>query len=874
MRRVISTMLITMILVTGLNVSLVFAENTGLGDKYIIDVGRRSYGDKEMKPANIFDSLFGYAHFATNGKEHIATGNFIKKGKDSMSGDVYKGSNVNNFDIDGTVYELCLNYSKDGINYERMSGKSEFGEDGGIWLQTWWQEYKLFWDGEKYIIISKYPYAFCSIDGKTFVKKQQSFNDPYGLKPKAISHAQSNTYNVIFDGEAFFSKVDGSVSVMRSDDGISWDYVWVGKDPTKVIFDMWQGADGNIYAMLDNTLFFSRDGINWAKRNSKLAIEIMESNDDLYELYGSQSEYCKLNTLCSNEYNVFQVEEQNRIYISRDMDNYYCVEFGKEIGKILLVKDNLLITENVAIDIKQLISELNNNAAHGFSDIKETDRFHEDVIALAKTGIISKSADSKFRPDDYMTTDHFIKSMITVLGYDIKNGQSYWAQPFIDKARELGLIDGNEYKTKEELQANITRAQLAKICEKTLNVLNGNKAYIRLEEIQSYVLDNREVKLSGLSEYVYHMWEAGVITGYSDGRFKPNDLLTRSQTATVIRRIIDQKERKPYESLAPVSELTSEIIERVQSYPYAYGINPEYDFKYMKISMEGRDIMDYFLNNIASFKANETFFTNRYLTYKTENITTIRDGYPTGFPHYVVRGVLQTKNDDSTITEQDIEYEYRKYGVYNKKIGDYEDKIEILIMRELSDKKFIRLNILSTPIKTPNTELTVVPVEEASDEKAAGKYDLGYMLNKIGTSKDSIIEEYGEPNEIIGDNNERIHLMRYYNEEVDFCYLNKEENRPICAIVVRDSSIIINNVHVGMGLADIKDILGTPDVIGSFGSKKCIEYNIDNGVKSMMIFCDDTEENQVVSNIVLRTPHDYNSGKMDIAYDLMDLLNN
>ncbi len=185
-------------------------------------------------------------------------------------------------------------------------------------------------------------------------------------------------------------------------------------------------------------------------------------------------------------------------------------------------------------------------SAVSFSDVSSTDWFYENVNLLVDNGIVSGFPDGTFRPNENITADQFIKTVIVSLGYKLDNAEGYWAQGFLDKARELGIIENNEFHTRELSTTKITRGQMAKICDKTLTLLEGVKTYDKIVEISQFAIDADVINESGLSKHVFSMWEEGIITGYPDRSFRPYTYLTRAEAVTVIRRIIDKNIRKPF----------------------------------------------------------------------------------------------------------------------------------------------------------------------------------------------------------------------------------------------------------------------------------------------------------------------------------------
>ena len=94
--------------------------------------------------------------------------------------------------------------------------------------------------------------------------------------------------------------------------------------------------------------------------------------------------------------------------------------------------------------------------------------------------------------------------------------------------------------------------------------------------------------------------------------------------------------------------LPSGILSRLQSYSY-YGRQPQNDFK--QIADESPGFGEWSVNAlftyVIKFDENEKFFTSPNLVYLSWD------------RHFVVRGVLQKKLSDGTLSEQDVEYEYK-----------------------------------------------------------------------------------------------------------------------------------------------------------------------------------------------------------------------
>ncbi len=186
---------------------------------------------------------------------------------------------------------------------------------------------------------------------------------------------------------------------------------------------------------------------------------------------------------------------------------------------------------------------ININGAYsaGFTDVKQTDWFAENVLALVERGVIngfpvSGSSLFEFRPQDDVKVDAFIKMTVTALGFtDIKNGISYWAEPFIAKAKELFLVFDGEFARYDR---PVTRAEMARIIVRALKADYPEN----LEEYTSLIGD-----FSGIDDayksFIVKAYCAGILTGYTDTTFRGNNTAARSEAATIIMRLVDPSKR-------------------------------------------------------------------------------------------------------------------------------------------------------------------------------------------------------------------------------------------------------------------------------------------------------------------------------------------
>lgn len=230
-----------------------------------------------------------------------------------------------------------------------------------------------------------------------------------------------------------------------------------------------------------------------------------------------------------------------------------------------------------------------------FKDINSSAWYYSSVSAVAEKGLIKGYEDGTFRPNNTLTYGEFIKMMtIAVSGQDVGNSTdgSYWAMSYYNRGLELKLYDKtdigfNAISMKDVLSSRIDRRHMA--------LLIGNYlGDVKIENYAELLKTVSDVKLG--SDYEYEIMEAytvGILNGYSDGTFKPDNTLTRKEAATVLLRVIDPSERVPVKYEDPAEEEKQEkenneyiesILEKTSrdgktdNYQY-YGVNSAQELK-------------------------------------------------------------------------------------------------------------------------------------------------------------------------------------------------------------------------------------------------------------------------------------------------------
>jgi|GEM_PF-4543138 len=176
-----------------------------------------------------------------------------------------------------------------------------------------------------------------------------------------------------------------------------------------------------------------------------------------------------------------------------------------------------------------------------YSDITEDNELFACVTDLSKEGIFSGYPDGTFKPHNPINRAELAKVIINSFSADEVNlSQEYtvsvfkdtytseWYYSYIQKAYEKGIIQGY---TKESYQPEgvATRAHVLKMA-----LIAAGLNYEETENTDLPFTDLNEE--AWYMEYIPFAYASGIIKGYNDHTFRPDQPITRAEAACIIKR--------------------------------------------------------------------------------------------------------------------------------------------------------------------------------------------------------------------------------------------------------------------------------------------------------------------------------------------------
>ncbi len=170
------------------------------------------------------------------------------------------------------------------------------------------------------------------------------------------------------------------------------------------------------------------------------------------------------------------------------------------------------------VEIKPLINVT-------FADVKTTDWFYKDVMALAQAGVVNgvvSGGVTKFNPQNKVTYGEALKMIMLAAGYTEQAPTSkHWASGYLTAAARDGLISSNV-----NLDAAIDRLTIATVAAKAMGISADNYTATPFTDTKD--------------GYVVALYRIGIITGSKDS--KGNKIygtgsLKRSELCAIVNRI-------------------------------------------------------------------------------------------------------------------------------------------------------------------------------------------------------------------------------------------------------------------------------------------------------------------------------------------------
>lgn len=175
-----------------------------------------------------------------------------------------------------------------------------------------------------------------------------------------------------------------------------------------------------------------------------------------------------------------------------------------------------------------------------FSDVKESSWYYSYVTNLVEKGGINGYPDGTFKSGNTITAAEFVKITVSLIDGKKEATGSHWASGYFQAATVLEIVPEGMFEEKD-WNKPITRQKMGVIMEKTAEIMYGEKVETdtaKLEKIKTSITDYASI-CDYCKDYIVQAVNRGLITGYTDGTFKPTNTATRAEASTMLTRLIE-----------------------------------------------------------------------------------------------------------------------------------------------------------------------------------------------------------------------------------------------------------------------------------------------------------------------------------------------
>jgi|GEM_PF-3049589 len=235
----------------------------------------------------------------------------------------------------------------------------------------------------------------------------------------------------------------------------------------------------------------------------------------------------------------------------------------------------------VSLIVILIIAQSITYSATTFHDVNSNAWFKVDLEYCVNKELINGYSDGSFKPDKEISKAEFITVVIASVFEKEENGPTLWYSQSYNKALKHNLIDVAFYQS--DANAPISREEMAVVISKVLEIsdvtLDESKSNEGIEDYNAITKENQTA--------VMNTYKSGIISGFPDGTFRPNETLKRSQLSKVTA-LMHKLDRKAYNMPAygevidsvekeTVYEKVSDTVEIVEGITFDQKLFPDWD---------------------------------------------------------------------------------------------------------------------------------------------------------------------------------------------------------------------------------------------------------------------------------------------------------
>ncbi|NLZ55014.1 MAG: S-layer homology domain-containing protein, partial [Thermoanaerobacteraceae bacterium] len=195
------------------------------------------------------------------------------------------------------------------------------------------------------------------------------------------------------------------------------------------------------------------------------------------------------------------------------------------------------------------------------------------IVKMNLAGVVKGMTDTTYGPDASVTREQLITMLVRLMGWESQttgktlpstfpkaSSVAPWARSYVALAVEKGIVSGKDMEDFRPADA-AKRSEVAVFAVKALGL--GQEAENRKNLSVSLTFTDGYMIEPEVRPYIEIAIEKGIMKGFPDNSFKPNDKFTRAQMATVLHNL--SKLTKAYNIISGVvQDVDTELLPSVE----------------------------------------------------------------------------------------------------------------------------------------------------------------------------------------------------------------------------------------------------------------------------------------------------------------------
>nr|WP_245252295.1 S-layer homology domain-containing protein [Paenibacillus sediminis] len=226
-----------------------------------------------------------------------------------------------------------------------------------------------------------------------------------------------------------------------------------------------------------------------------------------------------------------------------------------------------------------------------FKDVPSTYWAKEAIDSAVTKGYFKGYADGTFKPNATVTRAEFAallarastNSEVSNNGSTFSDLKGHWSEQEVNRAISMGFISTKDYPTGFSPSTPLTRREMSKWLASGLAAKDADFKQA-LDDTKDTLIPVVEYYKGGLSKsdysYVSTVLGTGLLGGYPDGTFGPNNVTTRAEAAVILQRFesVQNKQAQDFRGLKELREVGTTGTNLTTVTPYKY-VDPKYELK-------------------------------------------------------------------------------------------------------------------------------------------------------------------------------------------------------------------------------------------------------------------------------------------------------